>query len=262
MRKIFYIFLSVFCFYFSAQAEAPQEKITIVADTWCPYNCNPKSPHQGFMVDIAKAAFAKHNIAVEYVVEPWTQAIKDTQKGKYNAVIGASTGDAPDFVFPSITQGFLQNHFYVKKDGEWKYTDIKSLNGVILGVIADYSYNDEMDAYIKKYRLDPEKISIISGDKALGINLSKMLRGKIGATLESKFVMEYYLSQNNMVGQVQEAGALPPSDKDKLYIAFSPKDRKLAEKYAEILSAETKNMRESGELAKILDIYGLADWEK
>lgn len=242
-------------------AEDAQETITIVADTWCPYNCNPSSPHRGFMVDIAAQAFAKHNIKVEYSIVPWTQAINETRKGKYSAIIGAAVGDAPDFIFPSISQGFVQNYFYVKKGNGWRYDGVKSLNTVILGAIADYSYNDELDGYIKKYKLDPDRISMMSGDDAIGINLSKLTRGRIGATLEGKYVMEYYLSLHNMKGLFEEAGALPPSKNDNLYIAFSPKDKALASKYAAILSKETANMRTSGELVKILNIYGLSDWE-
>jgi polar amino acid transport system substrate-binding protein len=237
------------------------ESITIVADTWCPYNCNPESPHQGFIIDIAKKAFAKHNIEVKYIVLPWTQAINETRKGKYTAIIGAAIGDAPDFIFPKTSQGFMQNSFYVKKSANWKYTGIKSLNNIILGAIADYSYSDELDNYIRKYRLDPAKLSMMSGDDALGINLSMLKRNKIGAILEEKYVMSYYLSMHNMKGDIQEAGALPTSENNNLYIAFSPKDKKSARRYAEILSQETTKMRESGELKEIMDIYGLDDWK-
>ena len=100
------------------------------------------------------------------------------------------------------------------------------------------------------------------GDNALGINLSKISRGRIGGTIEAKYVFEYYVSINNMKNDFEEAGSLPPSEKDNLYIAFSPANKFLAQKYADIISTETKKMRENGELQKILDTYGLKDWEK
>ncbi len=271
MKNSFTLFLSLCVFSVSANAEngATQTQITsdnpesidIVADTWCPYNCNPKSPHPGFMVDIAKKAFARHNISVNYIVLPWTIAIDETRKGKHTAIVGASIDDAPDFIYPSINQGFMQNYFYVKKGNSWRYAGTDSLKKVVLGAIAGYSYNDEVDAYVSKYKLNPTYIEMMSGDNALGINLSKLVRGKIGATIESKYVMDYYLLQNNMQDKIEDAGVLPASDKDKLYISFSPKDKKLAQKYADILSEETSKMRASGELEKILDTYGLDDWE-
>ncbi len=265
MQKIiiFFIFICTFSIsYAEDKIENKKETITIVADTWCPYNCNPKSPHKGFMVDIAKQAFAKHDIEVIYSVVPWTRAIEETRKGLHTAIIGSAHGDAPDFIFPDVPQGFLQNHFYVKKAGKWRYDGINSLKNIILGIIADYSYNDELDNYIKKYKLDPNKISMMSGDDALGINLSKLKRDKINAIIEAQYVMDYYLSMNNMKNDVEDVGILPPSKEDFLYIAFSPKDKKLARKYAAILTDETKNMRASGQLKKIMATYGLEDWEK
>lgn len=265
-KNIILSFIGIFlyiCIFSIANAENRQsdkpETITIVADTWCPYNCNPKSPHTGFMVDIAKQAFAKHNIEVKYSVVPWTRAIDETRKGIHTAIIGATINDAPDFIFPELSQAIMKNHFYVKKGAKWRYTGIKSLENIILGLVDNYSYNPEIDGYIKKYKFDPDHISMMSGDDALGINLSRLMRNKIGATLEAKHVMEYYLSMHSMNDQAEEAGALPDSKNDKLYIAFSPKDKELSRKYAEILSKETANMRVNGELKKIMDIYGLTD---
>lgn len=267
MLRITLLFISLFIFPFASYSQdkpesKQQETITIVADTWCPFNCTPTSPHPGFMIDLVTAAFAKHNIKVEYSIVPWTRAIEETRKGLHTAIIGAAVDDAPDFIFPNVAEGFVKNHFFVKKGNPWRYTTIDSLKGVVLGLIADYSYTEEMDNYIKKYKLDPQRIEMMSGDKALAINVSKLLRGKIGAVVESKYVMTYYLSQNGLQDQVENAGALTITDKNKLYVAFSPKNKKLAQKYADIISEEIPKMRASGELAKILDIYGIIDWEQ
>lgn len=213
------------------------------------------------MVDIAKKAFAKHNIEVEYKIIPWARAITETRKGLHTAIVGAAVGDAPDFIFPDAEQGFVSNYFYVNKGNKWRYSGVKSLKEISLGVIADYSYNEEIDDYIKQYNKYPEYIQIMAGDNALAINLSKLKRNKIGATLESRYVMEYYLSQNNMKNLFEPAGMLELSEEDKLYVAFSPKDKRKAKKYADILTKETVNMRKSGELQEIMDIYGIVDWQ-
>lgn len=268
MNKSKYLFFSIFIFSLSANAEnspstpeIKKEVITIVADTWCPYNCNPKSENPGFMIDIAKQVFAKHNIEISYSTMPWTRAIEETRQGKHTAIIGASPDDAADFVFPSISQGFMNNHLYVKSGNPWRYTGLDSLKKVVLGAIDGYSYNDEIDGYIKKYKLDPTYVELMSGDDALAINVSKLMRGKIGVTIESRFVMNYYLSQNHLQNKIDDIASLPPSNRDNLYIAFSPKDKALSQKYADIISQETKNMRASGELQKIMGNYGLDDWE-
>lgn len=267
MNKPACLFLSILLFSLNANAEdspspdSKKEVVTVIADTWCPYNCNPKSPNQGFMVDIVKHAFAKHNIDVEYSTMSWDQAIAETRKGMHTAIIGASSEDAPDFIFPTVSQGFMKNHLYIKSGNPWRYNGVDSLKKVVLGAIDGYSYNEEIDGYIKKYKLDPTYVELMSGDDALAINVSKLMRGKIGVTIESNYVMNYYLSQNHLQNKVDDISSLPPSNRDNLYIAFSPKDKALSKKYADIISDETQKMRASGELQKIMDNYGLDDWE-
>lgn len=241
-------------------APARAETITLVADSWCPYNCAPEDEHPGFIIEIAKQAFAKHGIEVQYSVLPWTRAIEETRLGKYTAIVAASRDDAPDFVYPKVPQGWMRNMFYVKKGSTWRYSGIKSLNGISLGTIADYSYNPEIDGYIAKHRGDMKYIQVISGDNALETNVKKLLAGRIGALIEGQYVMDYYLSQHPNAGQMEVAGSLPATDTDNLFVAFSPKGPK-AKQYAKILSDEMQAMRKSGELAKILASYNLKDWQ-
>lgn len=263
MRNILPIMLTFFAFFSIATAKPTSaETITLAADSWCPYNCSPVYPPAGFMVDIANKAFEKHGIKIEYKTTPWDRAISDSRKGIYHGIIGASKKDAPDFIFPANPQGWMNVAFYVKKGNEWKYDGIKSLREISLGVVKDYSYGDEIDPYITQYNLNPSFVQPMAGDNALEINLSKLSRGKIGAVVEAKYVVDYYYSQHKKLEKPEEAGALAPSEANNLYIAFSPKDKVLAQKYADILSAEIIKMRASGELKAILDVYGISDWEK
>jgi polar amino acid transport system substrate-binding protein len=240
---------------------AETETITIVADRWCPYNCEPGSERPGVMIEIAQKAFAKHNISIEYLVLPWTRALDETRKNKYTAVGRAGREDAPDFVFPSVAQGHMNNVFYVKKGNPWRYTDVASLEKVSLGVIADYSYSEVVDAYIMAHKNEPKFVQVITGDGALDINVKKLIAGRIGAMIDEENVIRYYLSQHDVANQVERAGSIPASKKDDLFIAFSPKEPK-AKIYANILAKETKEMRKSGELKKILATYNLTDWQK
>ncbi len=246
-----------FCF-FATGARA--ETITLVADRWCPYNCDPNTDHQGFMVDIAQRAFAKHNIDLKYAVLPWSRAIQETRDGKYTALVGASRSDAPDFIFPTISQGWMQNAFFVPKESTWHYTDVKSLDTVSLGLVADYTYNKALDAYITRHKNDAKRIQFIAGNDALDVNLKKLQAGRIGTLLEATAVMNYRLKQHNLVGEIVEAGKLPLSPEDDLFIAFDPHNKHAA-RYAAILEKETQAMRENGELLAILQRYGLQDWK-
>lgn len=252
-------FVLVLGLLFSASARA--ETITIAADQWCPYNCEPNSEKPGLMIEIAQKAFAKHDITIEYHVMPWTRAIEQARAHKHTAIVGASKRDAPDFIYPSIPQGWTRNSFYTKADSTWKFTGVGSLSAISLGVIANYSYNEELDAYIEKHRNNRRFVQSISSDNGLEINIKKMLADRIGAIIEGDYVMAYTLAKNGWSDKVKHVGSMPPSEADDLFIAFSPKEPK-AKKYAQILSQEIKAMRASGELKKILDTYHINDWQK
>ncbi len=255
------LFVLIMCAFLFLSSKAFAETVTIAADRWCPYNCEPGSEHPGFMIEIAEKVFAKHNIKVEYLVVPWTRAIEESRQNKYTAIVGAAHKDAPDFVFPETAQGLMRNSFYVKKGDTWKFTNIASLAKISLGVIADYSYNEELDKYIVKNKKNSKLIQVISGDGALDTNIKKVVAGRVGAIIDAEYVINYTLAQNKMIGKIEKAGAVPPTKNDNLFVAFSPKNPK-AKEYAEMLSKGTDELRKSGQLQKILNFYNVTDWNK
>jgi len=248
--------LSTFLF---APSAARAETITIVGDSWCPYNCDPASDHPGYMIELAQKAFSKYGIEVNYISVPWSRAIEDTRQSKYNATVGGFRSDTPDFIFPAVPQGRSNTLFFVKKDDAWRYTGIESLPEASIGLIAGYSYGDEVDAYIEKNKDDSKLIQTVSGDNALEVNLRKLMGGRIRTLMEDSYVMGHFLSQHpDLQGQVAPAGDRSVIVDDN-FIAFSPANPH-SERYANILAKETEALRASGELQKILDRYGVSDF--
>lgn len=235
------------------------ETISLVADSWCPFNCSPTSSQPGYMVEIAQRAFKKHGIDVTYSTLPWARAIEDTRAGKYSAIVAASREDGQGFVFPNLTLGKMRNAFFVKKGNPWRYAGIESLSSVSLGVVADYSYQEALDKYISTHTKSMKHIQAIAGDNALETNLKKLLAGRIGALVEERSVMAYHLANLHEKAIVDLAGTLEPSSTDELFIAFSPNNPK-SKHYAKLLSDEVAAMRKSGELAAILAEYNVQDW--
>lgn len=232
--------------------------ITIVADEWCPYNCEPGSDKPGYMIEIAQKVLGGAGHTIDYRNMPWSRAIEESRKGSFDAIVGAAEGDAPDFVFPKTSLGTSSNVFIVSKGSDWRFADMSSLEGVSLGTIRDYSYGDELDAYITKHEKDSSRIQIASGDTALDTNVKKLKAGRIGTAVEDRNVVEYFLASTGQQDQFEVAGDL---GEDPLYIAFSPQTKDGAE-YARLLAEGVESMRASGELATLLKKYGLQDWKK
>jgi polar amino acid transport system substrate-binding protein len=245
----------------NSSPKSVQKTITIVADEWCPYNCKPDDERPGFMIEIAKEVFEKEGYKVVYQTMPWDQAIEKTRNGDFNAIVGASSSDAPDFVFPHIEQGWMQTQFFVRKGTKWRYLGRDSLSQVKIGVAAAYTYGPAVDAYIKRHQNDPARLLVASGESVLQDNVERLLSEKIDAMLEDTHVMNYYLSQNKLTGKVNVAGRLPVSDQNNIYIAFSPQ-KAASRRYAKILNDGMQKLRESGELKKILSHYAIQDWRR
>lgn len=129
-----------------ASSSIMADTITLRADEWCPYNCTPNSSQIGYMIEIAKEIFESAGHQIDYQTLNWARAIEETRAGKFNGIVGAAKGDAPDFIFPTEALGVSVNAFVTGKDNSWTFTGIESLNGKTLGVIRNYSYGDTINA--------------------------------------------------------------------------------------------------------------------
>lgn len=259
MRKFTYLFIgSVSLLNFSLVTHA--ETITLRADTWCPYNCEPKDARPGYMIEIAKAALEPAGHKVEYETLNWARAIADSRAGKFSGIVGAAKSDAPDFIFPEASLGTSKNCFFAKSDATWAFKDKASLETASIGVIKDYTYGDEVDDYIKTNAKNAKKVDIVSGDNPLELNIKKVQMGRVTSLLESEAVLKNYMFVNKLPdSSFKNAGCL--KDSDELYVAFSPKHPK-AKEFAKLIGDKVVAMRKDGSLKKMLEQYGISDWGK
>lgn len=232
------------------------QKLTVVADEWCPYNCEPGSENPGFGIEILQLIFKDQGIEIDYSNMDWDQAIEETREGRHDAIIGAAKEDAPDFVFPKNEFGVISNVFYVLKDNPWRFKDLSSLKGKKIGIIEAYAYSDTLDEYFAEH---PKDTFVATGDAPLEILIDKLLKKEIDAVIEDNYVFLLKAREKMLFTKVRNAGGQGTSD--PIYIAFSPKGKK-SKQYAETVSKGIEKLRASGELGKILEKYGIEDWKK
>ncbi|MCG7498322.1 transporter substrate-binding domain-containing protein [Vibrio sp. Of7-15] len=241
--------------FFSAITSA--DVITIVADEWYPYNGTPDSSKPGYGIEVIQRIFEKHDHTIEYTVLPWNRAIHTTRRGSYNAIIGAIKADAPDFIFPEQELGYSQDAFYVAKDSSWSFSDIHSLSKMRIGLIKDYAYDDSpLTQFVKR---NPNNVYYSLGQNALEPNIRKLLNNHLDVLVEDKNVFAHTTQDMALHNQFKYAGNLGKGS--HIYVAFSPQHKKSKE-YAEIFSQGMKQLKESGELEKILKKYGLQYWHE
>jgi len=240
--------------------QAKTDTITVAADAWCPFTCEPGSSSPGYMIEIAREIFKKSGHTLVYKTVEWKKAIEETRKGKFTAIAGGAKSDSPDFIFPEKSLGVSQNIFFVKRGNPWKYNGVDSLKKVKLGVSQGYSYSEEIDRYIQANKGKPA-VFVASGDIPIQENIDKLMKGSIDVFIEDPSVFGNYCGSKGLqkvLGATQPAGTDGPAE--KIYMAFSPATPKSKE-YAAILSAGIDRMRKTGELKAILAKYYIKDWE-
>ena len=249
---------SLVCTALAFPLAASARTITLVADSWPPFNGTPGAEPEGYMVDIARRVFAAAGYTVSYRLLPWKRAVEMTRAGTYDGVFGASRTDADGFIFPDEELGRNKLAFYVSKGNPWRYTGRASIAGVSLATINGYDYRAWLLEYIEENKGDFKKVQVMSGDDPLGRNLSKMLKGRVDVVVDTDASIRYLAWQMGISEQIERAGL--GDETADIYIAFSPV-RADSKKLAAILSAGIVELRKSGELAKILQKYGLEDWK-
>jgi polar amino acid transport system substrate-binding protein len=230
---------------------AAQSTIRLRADNWCPYNCTPGDEKPGYMVEIAQTIFGKDKL--DYQLMPWSRAVEAAREGQLEAVAGATQADAAGFVFGTEPMGMSVNVIITRRGSNFRYQGAESLKALKLAAVQDYSYGEEVDAYIAANR---DKVDLLSGDDVTVQNLRKLLAKRVDAVIEDMNVAEYSLAAQGMDGLVE---IHPIDEATALYIAFAP-GNPIAAEQARQLDEGVRKLRRNGTLSRLLARYGLGDW--
>lgn len=231
------------------------DTITLLADEWCPYNCDPKAANPGYMIEIAKLAFEAKGHTVDYKLINWERALQMVKEGKAVGAVGADKSELEGGIYPAEEMGTAINSFFVQATSNWSYAGPESMKGQKIGVIHGYPYDESIENFFKA---NAGVADFVSGDNATETNIKKLQAGRINAYLENEAVFNNKAKNMGLDSAFKKVGN--ESDKTQIYIAFSPTNPQ-AKGYSTILSDKVKELRANGELAKILAKYGLKDWK-
>lgn len=247
-----------FCLLLLLSVSAGAETISVRADIWPPYNGDPKEAKTGYMIEVLREIYGPAGNKIDYRLMSWDDSLASVRKGQFNAVVGASKDDAPDFVFPQESFGKSTNTFFAQSKSKWVYSGIPSLSQVKLGVIEDYAYSEEIDSYVKANK-GGSKIFVGRGEEALAQLITKLEAGSIDVVVEDVSVMLFAMMKLGIPpGQIKAVGF--PNGSQNIYVAFSPKSP-FSKAYAQQFDEGIRKLRESGKLQQILKRYNLNDWK-
>lgn len=235
-------------------------EISVRADPWLPYSGGQEMNPPGYMVEMAEAIAKANGHEIEYRTLPWSNALDVVRAGSADCVVGAYLSDAEGFAFPDVGWGPSGNVFWGLAEQKWRFEGIPSLDTIKIGVLEDYSYGDELDAYIEQHKADAQRLEIVPAiGRGIVRLLARLIGRRVGAIIEDRNVMAYALEQAKMdpkrVISLGEAG-----ESESVYIACTPAHPR-GKEYADMFGRGTAQLRASGKLAEILAKYNLKDWE-
>jgi len=231
------------------------ETLRIRADTWMPFNGDPKSQTPGYVVELLKIIFEPRDITVDYQNQPWADALKAAGHSEIDGVIGASRIEAAQLIVPEECIAVTKIGLFVLKGNPWRYQNMGSIESVRIGAIDAYDYWEALDGYIGKSTAP--KVTILKGDTPLKDGIAKLRAGEIDIMPETISVFTWELKSEAL--SISDFRIAYIHEGDDAFVAFAP--NAAGKRHAAIFDEGIRRMRANGQLAKILAKYGLDDWK-
>jgi polar amino acid transport system substrate-binding protein len=238
--------------FLTVAATAYADEITLVADLWCPYNCEPGSKDPGLFIEVATQALEAKGHKVKYTTGPWARALDDARKGTITGVVGAGPADLEGLETANPI-GTSSNCFFSPKGSKWTFTDVKSLEKInTFAAISGYTYTPEIDAYLADPK-NAKKVDVIGGEDALEKNIKKVAAARIDAFIEDKNVGNYTAAQLKVADKIQRVGC---AKSVPISVAFSKKHPK-AKEFTKIVNDHLSAMQKSGKFEALKKKYNM-----
>lgn len=204
--------------------ESTNVKIIMASGEWPPF-CSENMLYEGIISRIAKEAFKRKDMDLDFIYQPWKKSMKDTKRGTYPMTFPwRKNEERLESFYYSEPIAYLQNVFFYRKDIDFDWETLDDLEGIIVGANQEYmvsanqaySYGDEIDIAVESGKLIFEYASKDS------LNFQKLATGKIDVLINDLDV-GYHIIHNELTAEeIQSITYHPkPVTKKALYILFS-----------------------------------------
>lgn len=231
------------------------DTVSICADHWYPFNGDPSSDRPGYMIEIARHAFATTGHTMDYRIGQWDRAVEDAVAGRIDCIVGASEDESEGLLLTEQPLGMDVDVVITPAESSWQYVGPQSLRSLRFAVMPGYEYGEDLDAYIAS---KPTNLFLMRGHDGLGRAIKMMDAGRLDAYIDSRTVFLSRVQADRRAGDFRIGGEV--DEKFPLYIACSAA-KPSSRMHIKALDRAIVSLRASGELARILGRYGLDDWE-
>ncbi len=202
-----------------SSAATSQKTLIVNAIDWCPQICNNHSK-PGYIVELVEKIFQESDYKLTISIFPWSRAIRNVSLGRADAILSPAKNEAPHLLYPKMAVGYQQMCFFTLKESSWKYTGVKSLKDVIVGIAKDTSI-EELNDYVKEH---PHQFQFQPyHERFVTQNLAKLKKKRMDTFLFTKNTTNYMIKSLNQSSNYKIAGCVSSAP---LYMAFTPSEDK------------------------------------
>ncbi|MEW9797070.1 substrate-binding periplasmic protein [Alteromonas sp. CYL-A6] len=228
------------------------DRVTMAVDNYLPYvNFDTRAGQKpGYMVAITQRIFARQGISLHLIHAPYARSL---QLGKQRQIDGlfAQRYVEGTYYAPTTAHGISRVCLYVRREP----TELAGVRKIGLNMgydIASLAGFSDVQKLVRKHR---KQLVRLTGDEPVKRYTELLLAGRIDGFIENDYVASWYfrrlaqppLPQTCSVGQAMYI----------LFFTTSPDGNALAG----LIDEGIKQLRASGELGRILEEYGLEDWQ-
>jgi polar amino acid transport system substrate-binding protein len=231
LLALFFVVASVFM----VPSYSAAEKITLVFESYPPYESVEGGKIDGIDVAIIREVCKQLGLEPDFQERPWERAQSEVKSGAADAIFSLfKTDEREKFLFfPSKGLSYEKNIIVGKKGKGVKASSVADLKGKIVGVVKGYSYGDAFDNEVKNLKTDAST------------NVEMMLKKLDGGRMDVAITNE--LVYNSMVKKLKLQDKLEVvyvQSNDPLYVGFSKakgeKGQKLAADFGRVLTEMDK----------------------
>ncbi|ABV85902.1 substrate-binding periplasmic protein [Shewanella pealeana] len=222
------------------------EQIVVASDIWCPYICSDNS---GYVVELTQQAFATVDVEVKFETIPFQRALKLTSQHKIDAVLAVTSEHMLNFELYNnhIVIGQYTNDFYTAVDSSWQYSDLASLDDMLIATILGYDYGQSLNQYLETRH--PQIRT--SGETPLKSNLYLTAKRRVDLLVGNRYVIDHTARQFGYSDDIRYAGS--ENEITPLYVGFGNNDK--GRSYATKFAQGIESLKQNGEYQAILDKY-------
>lgn len=231
--------------------------LTLVSDLYCPYTCAAGAPHEGYLVDLVRAATADTPVKVVYAVYPWERALVMVRQGQADGILAVSQRRSAGLLRSSVIGFDTVAITSLTPLTPLQHVGFDWLNDYRLGVVTfPLAPANAYEHYLASRKIrEPGGVVTVAGENASALLVRMLVAGRVSAAMENPQVVRHLLHKEfpDLAFWQQQLTEPRP-----LFIGL--RDTPANRVWLAQFEAGLARMRADGRLAALMARYGLTDW--